>query len=114
MLRVAVVLVYSSGLGWVRVAIDEPSDEPLRKGETQRAKPSVSNFYTSVDSHVDTTKCDYLCLKYTHAPPGLIVAYAVAVRPDRRLSQHIDIKSRWAGTRSRNQQLRGPDHEPVY
>ena len=53
MFRVAVVLVYSSGLGWGRVAIDEPSDEALRKGETQRAKPSVVNLCTSVDSRVD-------------------------------------------------------------
>ena len=28
----------ASGLGWVRVAVDKPSDEPPRKGETQRTK----------------------------------------------------------------------------
>ena len=33
-----VVLVDFCSLGWVRVAVDEPSDEPLRKGETQKTK----------------------------------------------------------------------------
>lgn len=42
-LRIVVVLVYSTGWRWVRVAVDEPSDEPLRKGETRPTKPSVLN-----------------------------------------------------------------------
>ena len=40
-LRFTVLLVDLGCWGWVRVAIDEPSDEPLRKGETQRTKPFV-------------------------------------------------------------------------
>ena len=47
-----VALVCSGGWGWVRVAVYEPSDEPLRKGETQRTKPSVLNFYPSADPHI--------------------------------------------------------------
>ena len=65
MFRVAVVLVYSSGLGWGRVAIDEPSDEPIRKGETQRAKPSVVNLCTSVDSRADV-KSNHMSLSEVH------------------------------------------------
>ena len=72
MLRGAVVLAYFSGLGWVRVAVDEPSDEPLRKGETQRIKPSVLNLRTSVDSHTDT-KSNPLYLK--SSLPGLTVTH---------------------------------------
>ena len=51
--RVVVVLVYSSSWGWVRVAVDKPSDEPLRKGETHSTKLSASslNFRTYAFPH---------------------------------------------------------------
>ena len=71
-----IVIICFSGWGWVRVAVDEPSDEPLRKGETQRIEPSTLNLCTSVGCRAGT-KCNFLSWLglYIHVSPGLAMTY---------------------------------------